>query len=102
MTRAQILAKRKESAKKNLSRAVKTEIRRSCAFTKPDECEAQLNVGMESMVAADMIQRYTLVKSESFFNDDNAFCLSYQQPEILGGDWVTFDFNLVLTNTTNT
>lgn len=92
MTRAQILAKRRTAAIKNLGRAVRVEIRRSCGFTTVDECLDQLKIGLDSMEKAGMITNYELCEESGWFT------ITYQRPNNLGGEWVTLDFELRLTN----
>lgn len=92
MTRAQILAKRKQSKIKNLSRIVKLEIRRSCAFNSIDKCLDQLKIGMKSMVKAGMIQDWSVTE------DYGSYSVGYQRPAELGGEWTIFEFTLRLQN----
>jgi hypothetical protein len=92
MTRAQILAKRKASRIKNLSRIVKLEIRRSCAFDSIDKCMDQLSIGLDSM------EKAGLIKNSEIAEDNGMFTVSFQRPDELGGEWVVVDFNLTLQN----
>lgn len=88
MTRAQILARRRAAARKNLSKIIKLEIRRSCAFSTVDECIDQLKVGMRAMLKKGMVADYSVV--EEF----GRFIVSVKQPEEVGGEWIVIEFTL--------